>query len=193
MPNYTVVPPRGDHPVHGHFWVPINDHACWAWSFDYHPTRALTHAERSAMEGGASVHVKVDADYKPLQRKENNYGMDREAQRQRIFYSGIEGIGIQDASLQESLPAFKQAIDCDACICVGVHKITASTSGSAKLSAKSVVTWAMPYLSATSLVLLNSRPISDTTSTTSMFLMPSKCLIPKAPAPAKATLIVLDI
>jgi hypothetical protein len=34
MPNYTVVPPRGDHPVHGHFWVPINDHACWAWSFD---------------------------------------------------------------------------------------------------------------------------------------------------------------
>jgi phenylpropionate dioxygenase-like ring-hydroxylating dioxygenase large terminal subunit len=103
MPNYTVVPPRGDHPVHGHFWVPINDHACWAWSFDYHPTRTLTHAERSAMEGGASVHVKVDADYKPLQRKENNYGMDREAQRQRIFYSGIEGIGIQDASLQESM------------------------------------------------------------------------------------------
>lgn len=103
MPNYTVVPPRGDHPVHGHFWVPINDHACWAWSFDYHPTRALTQAERSAMEGGASVHVKVDADYKPLQRKENNYGMDRDAQRKRIFYSGIEGIGIQDASLQESM------------------------------------------------------------------------------------------
>ena len=55
------------------------------------------------MEGGASVHVKVDADYKPLQRKENNYGMDRDAQRKRIFYSGIEGIGIQDASLQESM------------------------------------------------------------------------------------------
>jgi len=36
-------------------------------------------------------------------RKENNYGTDREAQRQRIFYSGIEGIGIQDASLQESM------------------------------------------------------------------------------------------
>ena len=103
MPNYTVVPPRGDHPVHGHFWVPINDHACWAWSFDYRPKRALTHAERCAMEGGASVHVKVDADYKPLQRKENNYGMDRDAQRKRIFYSGIEGIGIQDASLQESM------------------------------------------------------------------------------------------
>src|SRR5688572_30674682 len=25
MPNFTMVPPRGDHPIHGHFWVPIDD------------------------------------------------------------------------------------------------------------------------------------------------------------------------
>jgi phenylpropionate dioxygenase-like ring-hydroxylating dioxygenase large terminal subunit len=103
MPNYTVVPPRGDHPVHGHFWVPINDENCWAWSFDYHPTRDLTHDERQAMIGGASVHVKVDENYRPLQRKENNYMMDRAAQKEGIYYSGIEGIGMQDASLQESM------------------------------------------------------------------------------------------
>ena len=42
MPNFTIVPPRGDHPIHGHFWVPIDDENCWAWSFDYHPVRALT-------------------------------------------------------------------------------------------------------------------------------------------------------
>ena len=57
----------------------------------------------------------------------------------------------------------------------------------AKLSAKSVVTWPMPYLSATSRVLSKSRLISDTTSTPSMFLIPSKCLMPNAPAPASAT------
>lgn len=39
LPNFTMVPPRGDHPVHGHFWVPIDDENCWAYSFDYHPTR----------------------------------------------------------------------------------------------------------------------------------------------------------
>ena len=28
MPSFTIVPPRGDHPVHGHFWVPIDDENC---------------------------------------------------------------------------------------------------------------------------------------------------------------------
>ena len=103
MPGFTMVPPRGDHPVHGHFWVPINDHSCWTWSFDYHPTRALTTAEVDAMKGGASIHVKVDKDYVPLQRMDNDYLMDRKAQREGLLYSGIEGIGMQDASLQESM------------------------------------------------------------------------------------------
>jgi len=39
MPCFTMVPPRGDHPVHGHFWIPIDDENNWAWSFDYHPVR----------------------------------------------------------------------------------------------------------------------------------------------------------
>ena len=42
MPCFTMIPPRGDHPMHGHFWIPIDDENCWAWSYDYHPTRALT-------------------------------------------------------------------------------------------------------------------------------------------------------
>jgi hypothetical protein len=42
------------------------------------------------------------------------------------------------------LPARKQATLCWACICVGVHRMTASTSGSAKLSCKFVVTWSTP-------------------------------------------------
>jgi phthalate 4,5-dioxygenase len=107
MPNFTMVPPRGDHPIHGHFWVPIDDENCWAWSFDYHPTRALTAHERQSMMDGAGIHVKVDKDYKPLQRKENDYLMDRDAQRKGIFFSGIEGIGMQDASLQESMGAIQ--------------------------------------------------------------------------------------
>ena len=98
-----MVPPRGDHPVHGHFWVPIDDHRCWAWSYDYHPTRALTKAEVLAMKEGNGVHVVVDKKYVPLQNKHNDYLMDRDAQRANLYYSGIKGIGTQDASLQESM------------------------------------------------------------------------------------------
>ena len=103
MPCFTMVPPRGDHPIHGHFWVPIDDENNWAWSFDYHPVRALSHEERSAMEAGKGIHVAVDENYRPLQNKDNDYLMDRAAQKAGITFSGIEGIGMQDASLQESM------------------------------------------------------------------------------------------
>ena len=103
MPCFTMIPPRGDHPMHGHFWVPIDDENNWAWSFDYHPVRALSHAERSAMEAGKGIHVAVDSNFRPLQNKDNDYLMDRAAQKSGITFSGIEGIGMQDASLQESM------------------------------------------------------------------------------------------
>jgi phenylpropionate dioxygenase-like ring-hydroxylating dioxygenase large terminal subunit len=103
MPSYTMIPPRGGHPVHGHFWIPIDDENCWAWSFDYHPTRVLTGDEVSAMRAGKGIHVKVDQHYRPLANKDNDYLMDRQAQREGRTYSGIEGFGMQDASLQESM------------------------------------------------------------------------------------------
>src|SRR5215468_3086584 len=89
------------------------------------------------------------------------------------------------------LPAFMQASAWLACICVGVQRMTASTSFSARLSARSVEACLMPYLSATSLVGSSLRPTSETTSTPSIFLMPSRCRMPNAPAPASATLIGL--
>ncbi len=104
MPSFTMVPPRADHPVHGHFWVPIDDHNNWAWSFDYHPTRDLTQEERQAMLDGKGIHVRyVPGTYRPLQNKDNDYLMDRAAQKAGTSYSGIEGIAMQDASLQESM------------------------------------------------------------------------------------------
>jgi phenylpropionate dioxygenase-like ring-hydroxylating dioxygenase large terminal subunit len=104
MPSFTMVPPRGDHPMHGHFWVPIDDENCWAWSFDYHPTRPLTQEERQAMIDGYGVHNQyVPGTFRPLQNKDNDYLMDRDAQRRGETYSGVWGIAMQDASLQESM------------------------------------------------------------------------------------------
>ncbi len=104
MPCFTMVPPRADHPLHGHFWVPIDDHSCWAWSFDYHPARALTDKEVQAMDDGAGVHCKyVPGTFIPLANKSNDYLMDRAAQKRGETYSGVSGIAIQDSSLQESM------------------------------------------------------------------------------------------
>jgi hypothetical protein len=104
MPSFTLVPPRGDHPIHGHFWVPIDDENCIAWSFDYHPVRALHEEERTAMQNGKGIHVRyVPGTYRPLANKDNDYLIDRAAQKAGKTFSGVEGIGMQDASLQESM------------------------------------------------------------------------------------------
>jgi phthalate 4,5-dioxygenase oxygenase subunit len=104
MPAFTLVPPRADHPIHGHFWVPIDDENCWVFSFDYQPVRALTQAEVSAMKAGQGVHNAYEpGTYRPLQNKDNDYLMDRGAQRRGETFSGIKGIAMQDASLQESM------------------------------------------------------------------------------------------
>ncbi|QXE33010.1 aromatic ring-hydroxylating dioxygenase subunit alpha [Streptomyces sp. GMY02] len=104
MPNFTMVPPRGDHPIHGHFWVPIDDENCWTYSFDYHPVRALTDTERQAMMDGHGVHSKnIPGTYRPEANMDNDYLIDREAQKRGDTYSGVAGIAMQDASLQESM------------------------------------------------------------------------------------------
>ncbi len=104
MPNFTMIAPRGGHSVHGHWWVPIDDENCWAWSFDYHPIRKLRPDEIQAMKDGKGIHVRyVPGTYRPLANKDNDYLMDRAAQKAGLTYSGIDGIAMQDASLQESM------------------------------------------------------------------------------------------
>ncbi len=104
MPCFTAIPPRGDHPIHGHFWVPIDDNTCWSWSYDYHATRDLSEVEVQAMNDGHGIHVAlIPGTFIPVQNKDNDYLMDRAAQKARITYSGISGIAIQDSSLQESM------------------------------------------------------------------------------------------
>src|SRR4051812_45996483 len=104
MPSFTMIPPRGGHTVHGHFWIPIDDGHCWAWSYDFHPTRAITTTEREAMKQGKGIHVlNMAGTFLPVANKDNDYLIDRAAQVRGDTYSGVEGIAMQDASLQESM------------------------------------------------------------------------------------------
>ena len=56
------------------------------------------------MRDGKGIHVQhVPGTYRPLANKDNDYLMDRAAQREGRTFSGIEGFAMQDASLQESM------------------------------------------------------------------------------------------
>jgi phenylpropionate dioxygenase-like ring-hydroxylating dioxygenase large terminal subunit len=104
MPTFTMIPPRGNHTVHGHFWIPVDDEHCWAWSYDYHPTRPMSDTEVAAVRAGKGIHVKyVPGTYRPFANKDNDYLMDRAAQHAGRTFSGVEGFAMQDASLQESM------------------------------------------------------------------------------------------
>jgi len=104
MPSFTMIPPRGDHPVHGHFFIPMDDENSWAWSFDYHADRALTDEQVQAMREGKGIHTLVDPKtFRPLANKDNDYLVDRAAQKAGRTYGGIAGFAMQDASIQESM------------------------------------------------------------------------------------------
>ena len=103
-PSPERIAPRADHPVHGHFWIPIDDENCWAWSFDYLVTKPLTDEQVRSMKDGKGIYVTyVPGTFRPARNKDNDYLIDRDAQRVGRSYSGVWGIAMQDASLQESM------------------------------------------------------------------------------------------
>ena len=104
MPSFTLIPPRGDHPIGGHCWVPMDDENCWAWSTNHHATRALTTEEREAMQAGLGIHTPlIPGTFRPKANKDNDYLIDRRAQKEGRTFSGVEGFAMQDASVQESM------------------------------------------------------------------------------------------
>jgi phthalate 4,5-dioxygenase len=104
FPWFTLIPPFGDHALGGHVWVPIDDHHCWAWSINFRPDRPLSEEERHHMQEGKGIHCPyVPGTFRPLANKDNDYLIDRQAQEEKRAYSGVFGIAMQDASLQESM------------------------------------------------------------------------------------------
>jgi phthalate 4,5-dioxygenase oxygenase subunit len=104
MPWYTIVPPYGDNALNAHAFVPIDDQNCFVWSFTYHPTRPLSDIELQTMRQGGGIHVELmPGSFRPVINKDNDYLMDRAAQKAGRTYSGVKSIAMQDASVQESM------------------------------------------------------------------------------------------
>lgn len=104
FPWFTLIPPFGEHALGGHVWVPIDDEHCWAWSINWQPSRPLTGHERAEMQAGRGIHVEYEpGTFRPKANKDNDYLIDRVAQKEKRAYSGVFGFSMQDASLQESM------------------------------------------------------------------------------------------
>jgi phthalate 4,5-dioxygenase len=112
FPWFTLIPPFGDHALGGHVWVPVDDENCWAWSINYRPDKPLSQQERADMDAGHGIHVLYEQGVQPMSwrpraNKDNDYLIDRQAQKEKRAFSGIHGISEQDASLQESMGAIQ--------------------------------------------------------------------------------------
>ena len=104
FPWYTLIPPFGEHALGGHVWVPMDDHNCWAWSINFRHDRPLSDEERADMAAGKGIHCEYEpGSWRPKANKDNDYLVDRVAQREKRAYSGVFGFAVQDASLQESM------------------------------------------------------------------------------------------
>ena len=104
MPFHTMIPPYGDNALNGHAFVPTDDENCMSWCFTHHPTRPLTDDELHAMRHGGGIHVNlIPGTFRPVVNKDNDYLIDRAAQKANKTYCGVKGIAMQDAAVQESM------------------------------------------------------------------------------------------
>ena len=102
-PWYTLIPPYKGNALNGHAWVPIDDENVMAWSMTFHPPRPLSETERKQMDTGVGVHADlIPGTFLPMANRSNDYLIDRKAQKENRHYSGVKGLAIQDASIQES-------------------------------------------------------------------------------------------
>ena len=110
LPFYTMPPTDLDEKItQSHIWVPMDDGSCINWMVTWHTERPLTREEIAFHQSGRGAHV---CDYAPptsepygdirtAANRDNDYGMDWEAHRTRMF-CGIPGFGVQDQAIQES-------------------------------------------------------------------------------------------
>ena len=104
MPWYTIIPPFGANVIGAHAFVPMDDENCWTWSINYEPSRPLSTEEVAAMDDGMGIHVEyIPGTFRPKANRDNHFLIDRSAQRAKKSFSGVKGISMQDASLQESM------------------------------------------------------------------------------------------
>jgi phthalate 4,5-dioxygenase len=104
MPWYTLIPPYANNALNGHAWVPMDDENCVAWTMTYHPTAPIPEKDVELLKNGYGVHATlIPGTFRPVANRTNDYLIDREKQKSGRHYNGVQGLAMQDASVQESI------------------------------------------------------------------------------------------
>ena len=103
LPFFTLICPSDDpHLRIGRAWVPADDEHCWVICVSWRSDRPASPREIEAWRNGETQHRRViPGTTTPLERADNDYLIDRDAQRTASF-SGIHGVRAQDAMAVES-------------------------------------------------------------------------------------------
>jgi phenylpropionate dioxygenase-like ring-hydroxylating dioxygenase large terminal subunit len=102
LPSHSTTPSTlpGEN-YFGYTFVPIDDHACWIYTYVWNPDRDLSAQEIAQLKAGHGVVAEVGPDYIPLRNLSNGYLLDRHEQKHKTF-TGVRGVAEQDAMIQES-------------------------------------------------------------------------------------------
>jgi hypothetical protein len=102
LPFYTMIPPRPSEAQLVRMWVPMTDERCWVICVTWRSDAPLGAEELAAWRNGDNSHRKVvPGTTVPTERLDNNYLIDRQAQK-TVSFTGIKGIRAQDAMVTES-------------------------------------------------------------------------------------------
>ncbi len=102
LPFFTMIPPHPKDARLVRMWVPMTDGRCWVLCATFRPDRPLGDEELAAWRNGENSHRRViPGTTRPTERLDNDYLIDRQAQKTRSF-TGIHGIRAQDAMVAES-------------------------------------------------------------------------------------------
>ncbi len=92
--------------IHGHIWVPIDDHQTFVYNilYSFDPTTPISeeHGEASEAFYGRGKDDLIPGTFQLRRNASNDYMIDRELQR-TTTYTGIHGVNTQDFALQEGM------------------------------------------------------------------------------------------
>ena len=81
--------------------VPINNRACWMYTYAWNPERNIDAEEREKYQSGFGLIAELDSNYKPIRNLSNDFQIDRLTQKTET-YTGVRGFAEQDLMIQQS-------------------------------------------------------------------------------------------